>query len=111
MNSIPLLTKLQTFLSEPLAVKLQQSLSTDLEAHVLDLFHTVVNSVPAYRQFLQAQDIDPASIQTLSAFQQLPLVTKANYIKQYPLAEICRAGTLSTCDMLYRRTNLLAAPA
>jgi hypothetical protein len=37
------LTKLQTFLSECLDVKLQQSIVTDLEAHVLDLFHTVVN--------------------------------------------------------------------
>lgn len=100
MKSIPLPAKLQTFLSEPLNVNLQRAIATDLEAHVLDLFHTVVNSVPAYRQFLQVQGIDPASIQTLAAFQQLPLVTKANYIKQYPIAEICRAGSLSTCDML-----------
>jgi hypothetical protein len=98
--TMQLLTKLQTFLSESLEVKLQRSIATDLEAHVLALFHTVVNSVPAYRQFLQVQGIDPASIQTLSAFQQLPLVTKANYIKQYPIAEICRAGNLSTRDML-----------
>jgi phenylacetate-CoA ligase len=100
MKSMQLLAKLQTFLSESLDVKLERSIATDLEAHVLALFHTVVNSVPAYRQFLQVQGIDPASIQTLSAFQQLPLVTKANYIKQYPIAEICRAGNLSTCDML-----------
>jgi phenylacetate-CoA ligase len=94
MRSIQLFTALQTFLSESLEVNLQRAISIDLEAHLVDLFHAVVNSVPAYRQFLQVKGIDPASIQTLSAFQQLPLITKANYIKQYPLAEICRAGSL-----------------
>jgi phenylacetate-CoA ligase len=100
MKSLPLLAQLQTFLSEPLEVNLQQSIATDVDTHVLDLFHAVVKSVPAYRHFLQAQGIDPASIQSLAAFQQLPLMTKSNYIQQYPLAEICRDGSLSTCDML-----------
>jgi phenylacetate-CoA ligase len=67
---------------------------------VLQLFHTVVDSVPAYRQFLGVHGVDPLDIQSLEAFQQLPLVTKANYIKQYALPDRCRNGTLSACDMV-----------
>jgi phenylacetate-CoA ligase len=98
--TLPLITAFQTFLTEPLEVHLQRSISTDLEAHILHLFQTVVDSVPAYRQFLQAHRIDPSSIQTLAEFQQLPLVTKANYIQQYPLSDLCRDGSLAACDML-----------
>ena len=110
MKSLPLLAQLQTFLSEPIEVNLSRSIATNVETHVLNLFHAVVNSAPAYRHFLQVQGIDPVSIQSLSAFQQLPLMTKANYIQQYPLAEICRDGSLSTCDMLAVSSGSTGAP-
>jgi phenylacetate-CoA ligase len=100
MRSLQILAALRTFLAESLEDKFQRALSTDLEIHLLRLFHSVVNTVPAYRQFLQVQGVDPLTIQSLEDFQRLPLVTKANYIKQYPLAELCRDGSLSACDMV-----------
>jgi len=42
-------------------------------------------------------------------------MTKQNYMRAYPLAERCRAGTLAECDMLamssrlHRRADGLAA--
>jgi phenylacetate-CoA ligase len=100
MRALQVLAALRTFLAESLEESLQRSLSTDLEAHLLQLFHSVVDTVPAYRQFLQAQGVDPATVQSQAAFQKLPFVTKANYIKQYPLSELCRNGSLSACDMV-----------
>jgi phenylacetate-CoA ligase len=100
MRSLQILTALRTFLAESLEDNLQRSLSTDLEIHLLKLFRSVVDTVPAYRQFLQAQGVDSLTIQSQEDFQRLPFVTKANYIKQYPLAELCRDGSLSACDMV-----------
>ena len=37
-------------------------------------------------------DVDPAAIQAPADFARLPLVTKANYVERYPLAERCRKG-------------------
>jgi phenylacetate-CoA ligase len=100
MRSLQILAALRTFLAEPLEENIQRALSTDLESHLLQLFHSVVKTVPAYRHFLQAHGIDPLTVQSQADFQRLPLVTKANYIKQYPLAELCREGSLSACDMI-----------
>ncbi len=100
MRSLQILAALRTFLAESSEENLQRSLAANLEIHLLQLFHSVANTVPAYRHFLENQGIDPSTIQSQDAFQRLPLVTKANYIKQYPLSERCRDGNLSACDMV-----------
>jgi phenylacetate-CoA ligase len=90
-------TALQTFLSTPLDA-LKHSI--DDETTVLNLFHRVATTVPAYQAFLQHHSIDPTTIQSLADFQQLPLTTKQNYLQQYPLAQLCRDGQIETCDMI-----------
>lgn len=75
----------------------------DLEsaaASALGLFHEVAEEVPAYREFLRENRVDPAAITTATDFRSLPLVTKANYVQRYPLAQLCRRGALNACDML-----------
>lgn len=96
--SSSILTALQAFLSTPLDAILKPHL--DPELAVLELFHRVAKSVPAYQAFLQQQGIDPAQIQTFAEFQQLPLTTKQNYLQQYSLAQLCRNGQLESCDMI-----------
>lgn len=91
---------LQTFLSTSLDQLLSESTIAQAETNVLNLFHRVASSVPAYQAWLQAQGIDPAGIQTITDFQQLPLITKQNYLQQYDLAERCRHGQLESCDMV-----------
>jgi phenylacetate-CoA ligase len=39
--------------------------------------------VPASQTFLHSQGIDPSAIQSWSDFQQLPLTTKENYLRQH----------------------------
>jgi phenylacetate-CoA ligase len=89
----------EDFLSTPLETILQQHLNTPTSA-VLSLFHDVATNVPAYKDFLEEREINPATIQTLEEFQKLPAIAKQNYILRYPLADLCRNGQLQGCDMI-----------
>jgi phenylacetate-CoA ligase len=73
---------------------------SSLPAEVLALFRDAAAEVPAYGRFLGEHGIDPAAIATLHDFRRLPLVTKENYVRRYPLAERCRGGRLQGCEML-----------
>lgn len=90
----------QQFLATPLDAVLQRHVQADAEAFLLKLFHQTVATVPAYQAFLRSHHIDPPSIQTIADFQQLPLTTKDNYLRCYPLSQLCRQGQLSQCDMI-----------
>jgi phenylacetate-CoA ligase len=63
----------------------QQATNGDPGRHAVELFHRVVTSVPAYRDFLQTRGVDPASVRTFADFQALPLLTKENYHRRYQL--------------------------
>lgn len=67
---------------------------------VLDLFGHTASTVPAYRDLLAENGIEPSSITTFEDFQRLPLLDKANYHERYPLPELCRDGSLAGCDMI-----------
>ncbi len=94
------LSALQSFLSTPLEDQLSHREAKSAESSVVNLFHSVSTTVPAYQTFLQEQHIDPASIQTFEDFQKLPLVTKKNYILRHSLPDLCRNGQLEQCDMI-----------
>ena len=90
----------QRFFTTPLAEVLDPTRSPHPDAAVIQLFQQTAATVPAYADFLRSHGIDPATVQTLEQFQQLPLTTKDNYLRQYPLADLCRNGQLSGCDMM-----------
>lgn len=90
----------QTFLATPIATLLDRHQTRNAETQVVDLFHTVAATVPAYQTFLAERNIAPASIQTFADFQNLPLVTKDNYLRCHPLASLCRDGKLESCDFI-----------
>ncbi|NEQ27985.1 MAG: phenylacetate--CoA ligase family protein, partial [Microcoleus sp. SIO2G3] len=94
------ITAFQDFLNTPLETLLEQHQHVSSQASALALFHSVANTVPAYQAFLREHSIEPTSIQTLEDFQKLPLVTKENYHRRYPLADLCRNGELESCDMI-----------
>jgi phenylacetate-CoA ligase len=60
----------------------------------------VAATVPAYRAFLTEQGVDPAAVRTVDDFKALPLLTKDNYLRRHPLAQLCRGGELMGCDMV-----------
>lgn len=93
------LSALQTFLTTSLDDRLR-STTDDAETEVVRLFHHVAAHVPAYQQFLQEHQIEPATIQTFADFQHLPLTTKPSYLRRYSLPQLCRNGALEACDMI-----------
>lgn len=88
----------ENFLTTPLETQLENSISPT--ANILSLFHSVATTVPAYQAFIKQHNIETAAIKTLEDFQNLPLITKENYLRRYPLSELCRDGKLETCDMI-----------
>jgi phenylacetate-CoA ligase len=67
---------------------------------VLSLFHDAAATVPAYGAFLREHGIDAGAIHSLEEFKGIPLATKENYVRRYPLRERCRGGTLAGCEMV-----------
>ncbi|OUL33338.1 phenylacetate--CoA ligase [Nostoc sp. T09] len=104
------ITAFGDFLSTPLETLLQQHLETSTASAALALFHDVAANVPAYKAFLAEQKIDPAAIQSLADFQNLPAIAKDNYISRYPLADLCRNGQLSECDMIAASSGSTGKP-
>ena len=72
----------------------------DPRTRVVELFHRVAGSVPAYRAFLAEHGVDPVQVRTFADFERLPLLTKENYHRRYPLPDLCRQGRLAACDMI-----------
>jgi phenylacetate-CoA ligase len=72
----------------------------EADSAALALFARTAEAVPAYRAFLLERGVDPAAVRTIEDFRRLPLATRDNYVRAFPLAERCRNGNLSTCDMI-----------
>lgn len=61
-------------------------------AKALDLFYETAKRVPAYQDFLKKHHVNPAKIRTLEDFKLVPIVTKENYLKAYPLKDLLWDG-------------------
>jgi len=104
------LAALQTFLTTPLAERLRRAGQGDGEQRLLALFRSAAAEVPAYRAFLETHRIDPGGVKSLADYQTLPLTTKQNYMRTYPLAQRCRGGDLAGCDMLAMSSGSTGSP-
>jgi phenylacetate-CoA ligase len=107
MNSIQLIVKF-------MSTRLEEQLSRDHLLHakerLLDLFQRTVREVPAYRDFLAEQRFDPVSVKTHEDFVRLPLLTKDNYIRAYPLPARCKGGTTRGCEMIAMSSGSTGKP-
>lgn len=91
----------QSFLATSVQSVLTEHAAADPSAYGLALFHQTAQNVPAYGAFLKSHGVVASSLQTWADVQgEVPLLTKANYIQAYPLADRCREGRLETCDMV-----------
>lgn len=54
------------------------------EKEVLALFHSASKRVPAYKDFLRKNKINPDRINTLQDFKLVPSIDKENYLHAYP---------------------------
>ena len=64
------------------------------EKNALALFHRASIGVPAYKDFLKKNRIEPAKIKTFADLQGVPPMTKKGYLRQYPLEKLVWEGTL-----------------
>lgn len=103
-------TPRHAWFDQPLDRLLEPRSAADLDEMLLQYVHAVCRRVPAYRSFLAERGIDPAEIRTAADVRRLPLVTKENYIRRYPLPDLCREGRLDTCDMVAVSSGSTGAP-
>jgi phenylacetate-CoA ligase len=61
----------------------------------LDLFQRAAKDVPAYKDFLKREGIDPSSIKTVEDFKKVPKTSKKTYLQRYSLPELLWGGTLN----------------
>lgn len=91
---------LEQFLAGGLDEVLARPVADEAQRRALALFESVAGTVPAYRAFLAEHGIDPAAVQTIEDFHALPMITKDNYLRRHPMAQLCRGGELVGCDMI-----------
>lgn len=70
------------------------------QRRALALFHAAAEHVPAYKDFLFKNGIKADSIRTIHDFQQVPPVEKNNYLRAYPLEQLCWYGHLPSSQMI-----------
>jgi phenylacetate-CoA ligase len=90
----------QRFVDTDLDPLLDQRAASDPMPAMLALAQRTAASVPAYAAFLAERGIDPAALRSADDWRRLPLTTKPDYVRRYPLADLCRGGALSGCDMV-----------
>ncbi len=64
------------------------------EKRALNIFHSAAVRVPAYKDFLKKNKINPEKIKTWEDFQSVPPINKKTYLRQYPLEKLSWDGNL-----------------
>ncbi|MEK7616335.1 MAG: hypothetical protein AAB420_03980 [Patescibacteria group bacterium] len=72
---------------------------------VLHLFHDAAKRVPAYKDFLRKNGVRPDKVTTWENFQHIPPVSRANYLRQYPLEQLCWDGTFQDMSLVFTATS------
>lgn len=70
------------------------------EERALKLFYAAAQHVPAYKDFLKKNSIEPEKIKTVNDFKNVPLIDKENYLRAYPLEQLCWYGDLASQQMI-----------
>jgi phenylacetate-CoA ligase len=102
---------LEAFLHTPLDEVLERHLREDPREAAVAHFHAVAASVPAYPSFLVERGVDPVLVRTFDDLRRVPVTTKDNYVRRHPLADLCRGGRLSACDMIAVSSGSTGEPA
>jgi phenylacetate-CoA ligase len=72
----------------------------------MSVFKEAVKSVPAYLKFLKAHNVRPSSIKSEDDFHSLPPMTKANYLRAFPLTErTVKNRTSDTAPIVFTATS------
>lgn len=94
------LSRYPQFLNTPLDELLAQQSAIDPKSHFFELFKRYAQAVPAYADFLKYHLVAPENLTKPEDYAKLPLMTKAAYMREYPLAQRCIGGNLKTADRI-----------
>lgn len=92
-----LLAQYGAFLDTTLSQRLTRQ-RRESSAWLVPWVQDVVAHVPAYGEFLAQQGFDFAALRSVADFARLPLMTKDNYMRVFPLPQRCRDGRLASCE-------------
>lgn len=71
------------------------------EKKALATFHQAAERVPAYKDFLKKHKVSPEKVVTIEDFKKnVPVMTKKDYLRQYPLKDLCWDGDLSRMNVI-----------
>lgn len=66
------------------------------QGRALTIFHEAAARVPAYKDFLKKNGINARKIKSYKDFQQVPITSKNNYLRNYPLEKLVLDGSLKS---------------
>src|ERR1700690_4557917 len=75
------------------------------ERMALKLFHEMATRVPAYKDFLKKHKVDPKKVKTVKDFKRVPFIDKDNYLRVFPLEQLCWDGDLAGTRQVYSSTS------
>jgi len=62
------------------------------EKQALKTFKNASKTIPAYKDFLKKNKVEPEKIKNFKDFQKVPFTNKDNYLKKYPLKDLQIGG-------------------
>lgn len=74
------------------------------------LFHAAAAFVPAYKNFLSKNGVNPGKIKSLQDFEKIPVIDKDSYLRQYPLHELVWHGRLQDSHMMVASSGSYGTP-
>ena len=87
-----------------------QELEEEGFRRALQLFHKAAERVPAYKDFLKKNAVNPALIKSREDFKQVPIVNKHNYLRAYPLKDLLWDGKLDNMFILSSSSGSTGEP-
>ena len=75
------------------------------EKRALQLFKEMSVRVPAYRDFLKINKVDPSKIASIKDFENIPTLNKDNYLRKYPKEKLCWDGNFAKGQWVISSTS------
>ncbi|OGE78809.1 MAG: hypothetical protein A2751_01275 [Candidatus Doudnabacteria bacterium RIFCSPHIGHO2_01_FULL_46_14] len=80
------------------------------EKRALTVFHEAARRVPAYKDFLKKNKINPQKIKTVGDFSHVPHTDKKNYVSSYPIHKRCWDEKLSESSLVAMSSGTSGEP-
>jgi len=77
---------------------------------ILKLFHAASKRVPAYKDFLRKNQINPEKIKTLEDFSSVPPIDKNNYLRVYPYEQLVWDGDIKKPTTIHSTSGSTGEP-